>query len=133
QALTWGPPVGSFEQMPPAVQWLLEARLVHQVSENQIVLPREIALALREGRLARDVPLTAPVPEAPVRDATTVAAEATQAGEQVLREVDVLVDSWVQAPPGVLRAGGVGVRDLKALGAAIGGDGDRAALVAELA
>ena len=133
QALTWGPAVGAFDQMPPAVQWLLEARLVHRMSETRIVLPREIALALREGRLARDVPQTAPVSEAPVREATTVAAEATQAGEHVLREVDVLVDSWGQAPPAVLRTGGVGVRDLKALGAAIGAESDRAALVAELA
>src|SRR5690625_1895869 len=44
--LAWGPPVGTFEQMPPAVQWLLEARVVHRLSPTQVVLPREIALAL---------------------------------------------------------------------------------------
>lgn len=131
--LAWGPPVGTFEQMPPAVQWLLESRVLHRRSATEVVLPREIALALRGERLAREVALQPPVPEAPARDASMIAAEATQAGEQILREIDLVVRTWAQDPAPVLRTGGLGVREVKRIADLIEADPGRAALVVELA
>src|SRR5690625_1226949 len=133
EALMWGPPVGSFERVPPAVRWLLQARVLHRLSATQVVLPREVGLALRGGRLVREVPLRAPLPEVPVRDDATVAAESAHAGEQILREIDVLVRAWSQEPAPVLRTGGLGVREVKRVAEMVDGDPSRAALVVELA
>src|SRR5690625_3183002 len=133
EALMWGPPVGSFERMPPAVEWLLHARVLHRLSATQVVLPREVGLAHRGDRLVREVPLRAPLAEVPVRDDATVAAESAHAGEQILREIDVLVRAWSQEPAPVLRTGGLGVREVKRVAEMIDGDPSRAALVVELA
>ncbi|MGC0249389.1 helicase-associated domain-containing protein [Pseudactinotalea sp. Z1748] len=132
-ALMWGPAVGSFEQVPQPVHWLLGAKLLHRLSDTQVVLPREVALALRGGRLVREVATAAPLAEAPVRDASTVAAEAARAGDSVLQHLDRLTRAWAQDPPPVLRTGGVGVRDVRALAGVLGAEVEHAALIAELA
>ncbi|MGO4343706.1 hypothetical protein AB4Z02_18655, partial [Pedococcus sp. 2YAF34] len=50
--LTWGPPVavlpaGTPERVATGARWLLEHHLVASVGPEQLVLPREVALALR--------------------------------------------------------------------------------------
>ncbi|GAA3372712.1 helicase-associated domain-containing protein [Streptomyces sannanensis] len=113
--LVWGPPYGEVSADPPAhVRWLRDRGLLLPASPRTVVLPREAALHLRAGRAHR-------VPE-PVPPAVTAAAshtprivDATAAGQALtaLSTVEELLAEWNEGGPAVLRAGGLGVRDLK--------------------
>lgn len=134
QALTWGPAVGTLGvELPPAARWLLDRHVLHRLSATEIVLPREVALAARGARLVQETPTSPPLAEAPVRTPATVAAEVVAASEQVLRHLQILLETWTEDPPSVLRSGGVSARHIKQLAAALGSTTGHAALVVELA
>ena len=116
-ALLWGPPVGL---VPPpgtaagdAVAWLVAHDLLVRADERHVLLPRHVALALRAGRTHRSPALAPTFDQAPVRDAALVAAESAAAAERTVRLVRQLLVRWEQQPPGVLRSGGLGARDLR--------------------
>lgn len=132
-ALTWGPPVGTLSsEVPPAARWLLDHHVLHRSGTTEVVLPREVALAAR-GRLAPEVPLAAPQPDAPVRAEGTVAAEVVAAADETVRQLQQLVETWAQDPPSVLRAGGLSSRDVKTVATTLGVEVPRAVLICELA
>lgn len=114
--LRWGPPYGSVQSDAPSapVTWLLDRALLVRSSARTVVMPREVALHLREGRAHRDLePL--PPPLTARREYPVETVDATAAG-QVLSALGTLEDllaDWESDPPSVLRAGGLGVRDLK--------------------
>lgn len=135
-ALAWGPPIGL---VPPpgnpavaAVARLLDAGLLVRGGPRQVVLPRAVALALRGGRTHRE-PARPPAPTLPVRLPEVVAAESAGSAERMVRLVVRLVSLWGETPPAVLRAGGLGVRDLRALARALDVQEAEAAFVVELA
>lgn len=135
-ALTWGPPVGI---VPPpgnpavtAVARLLDAGLLVRAGARQVVLPRAVALRLRNGRTHRE-PARPPVIAAPVLPPAVVDAESAGAAERVVRLVVRLVTRWGETPPAVLRAGGLGVRELRAAARTLDVDDPEAAFVVELA
>lgn len=136
-ALTWGPPVGL---VPPAgttaadaVAWLLARGLLVRGDGRHVVLPRHVALALRGGR-THQAPALAPThPDAPVRPAAVVAAESARAAEHTVRLVRQLLTRWEQSPPGVLRAGGLGARDLRRTAQGLDVDDAHAAWLVETA
>jgi hypothetical protein len=136
-ALAWGPPVGVAPRSDPAarraVTWLLDQGLLQSTDDRHVVLPREVGLALRGGRTHGDVHPVAPVPEVPTVPAATVDAEAASAGLEVVRLVGRLLTAWQDDPPGVLRAGGLGVRDLRRAATTLEVDDATAAAVVELA
>ncbi|MFF3065911.1 helicase-associated domain-containing protein [Oerskovia sp. NPDC057915] len=136
-ALTWGPPVGVAPRADPvgreATTWLLRQRLLLASDERHVVLPREVALALREGRTHAKPLARAPEPDAPRFAEDTIAAEAARAAQDVVRLVAHLLALWQASPPSVLRAGGLGVRDLRRLATTLEVDEPTAAFVAELA
>ncbi|MBG0826471.1 helicase-associated domain-containing protein [Planomonospora sp. ID67723] len=120
--LTWGPAGG---RVPNArrevrvdtarspIEQLLARALLAATGEESVVLPREVGLFLRDGRIHRDL---APVP--PPLDGTArdrVLADRTAAGQAFTftRAVEELCERWSADPPGVLRGGGLAVRDLK--------------------
>ncbi|GII97650.1 hypothetical protein Slu03_00280 [Sediminihabitans luteus] len=136
-ALTWGPPVGVAPRTDPraraAVDWLVEQHLLLAVDGRHVVLPREVALALRGGRTHRGAAVRPPRPAgAQVRD-ETVEAEAASAALEAVRLVAHLLAVWQEQPPPVLRTGGLGVRELRRLAQTLGVDDPTAASVAELA
>ncbi|WP_286217110.1 hypothetical protein [Paraoerskovia sediminicola] len=56
-ALTWGPPVGVAPRSgagAEATRWLLAKGLLERADGRYVVLPRDVALALRDGRTHRD-------------------------------------------------------------------------------
>ncbi len=140
-ALTWGPPVGRSPVPPPgrepgpgrtAVEWLLRHGLLSVGDPQHVVLPREVALVLRDGRTHRATP-GEPDPE-PARVAPrTVDAESAQAALETVRLVAALLDAWGTEPPPVLRAGGLGTRELRRVAARLEVDEPTAALVVEVA
>jgi hypothetical protein len=136
-ALAWGPPVGV---VPPAgtgprraVDALVGAGLLLRSDARHVVLPRDAGLALRGGRTHRSPELRPPRPDGRPVPPASADAEAVSAALQLVRWVDLLVAAWEDTPPPVLRAGGLGVRELRRTAQALGTDEATAALVVEVA
>ncbi|MDQ0831740.1 hypothetical protein QF032_003584 [Streptomyces achromogenes] len=115
ERLVWGPPYGQVTADPAArLRWLLDRALLLPTAPGTVVLPREVALHLRKGRAHR-----APEPVPPAVEPLAVHApqvvDATAAGQAytALATVEELLKDWDEGGPGVLRAGGISVRDLK--------------------
>ncbi|OUC85960.1 helicase-associated domain-containing protein [Streptosporangium minutum] len=120
--LAWGPASG---RVPNArrevrtadaqspIEELLSRALLGATGEETVVLPREVALALRGGRIHRDLSPVPPALDGAVRDQGL--ADRTAAGQAFAftRAVEELCERWSVDPPGVLRSGGLAVRDLK--------------------
>ncbi|OKJ11904.1 helicase-associated domain-containing protein [Kitasatospora sp. CB01950] len=123
ERLVWGPPTGTVpdaarqvvaEDAHSPVEWLLARGLLLPSSPTSVVLPRELALHLRGGRTHRTVE-PAPPAVAPVvaRDPAQVDRTAAGQAASAVRVLDELLEAWGLTPPPTLRAGGLGVRDLK--------------------
>lgn len=123
--LTWGPPTGSVGNADRSVRaaaasspvdWLLAHGLLAAADRSTVVLPREVALVLRGGRaLAEPQPRPPAVPVSATRDEQLVDRTAGQQALTAVRAVTDLLETWAVDPPGVLRAGGLGVRELRRL------------------
>ena len=121
------------EQAATPAEELISRRLLVPREGSSVVLPGEVGLALRGGRTT-----TTPVDEVPelattARDAGLVARSAAGAAFDVVRRVELLLDHWGIEPPGVLRSGGLAVRDLKAVARELHVDEAGAALIVEVA
>ncbi|MEO3767721.1 helicase C-terminal domain-containing protein [Streptomyces sp. B5E4] len=133
--LMWGPPYGTVSAQPPShVRWLLDRGLLLPTAPGSVLLPREVALHLRDGRAHRSV---AAVPPEPVAAGTygMRVVDATAAGQAAVavETVEELLGQWATASPPVLRAGGLAVRDLKRTATALDVTEPRAAFWVELA
>jgi hypothetical protein len=119
------------------LEWLLARGILGRWTSDTVVLPREIAFFLRRHvfghglhrDLASDPP---PVPVAQ-HDAGNADASAGAAAVAVPRRVEELLDAWAAGPPGVLRSGGAGIRDLRRTAALLDVPEEEAAFLAELA
>ena len=119
-ALAWGPPVGRTGGSAPARavgDWLVRHGLLAGTDDGHVILPREIALVLRGGRTHRE-PALRPRPE-PAGVPRTVDAEAGLAAEETVRRVAALIAHLGAEPASVLRAGGIGQRETRRIGAAL--------------
>ncbi|MFJ7149461.1 helicase-associated domain-containing protein [Streptomyces sp. NPDC100445] len=133
--LVWGPPYGQVTADPAAhLRWLLDRGLLLPTAPGTVVLPREVALHLREGRAHRT---PEPLPPAVATAAThgPQVVDATAAGQAytALATVEELLKDWDEGGPAVLRAGGLSVRDLKRTAVALDVSEPVAAFWAELA
>ncbi|HVU72223.1 MAG TPA: helicase C-terminal domain-containing protein [Mycobacteriales bacterium] len=122
-----------FDQADTPVRRLLARGLLVAVDHATVELPREVGLVLRG-----EHPLGPVHPEPPdyeVTDLGTDAADSAGAGQasEVVRLVEVLLEWWGTDPPPVLRAGGLGVRDLRSAARLLESDERMAALVIETA
>lgn len=117
-ALAWGPPTGVLSTgsadraVAEAGASLVAKGLLHRVDDQHVLLPRQVGLALRGGRLYREPRLDPPVPDAPALDLQMVDAAAGGRAGELLTEAAELIDEWGARPPRVLRSGGLAVRDL---------------------
>ncbi|GII79607.1 hypothetical protein Sru01_45890 [Sphaerisporangium rufum] len=122
EELAWGPPAGrlpnarrevGLEATRSPVEQLLARGLLAATGEESVVLPREVGLALRGGRVHRDLSPCPPAPAGTARDPAL--ADRTAAGQAFtfVRTVEELCERWGVDPPGTLRTGGLAVRDLK--------------------
>lgn len=115
------------------VRWLLAHGLLIAVDDFTVVLPREVALQVRGGRAFGAVELDPPVAESTKHKQADVDASAAGQAFTVVRLVEALLERWGVEPPGVLRAGGVGVRDLRRTARDLELDERGAALLIEVA
>jgi hypothetical protein len=140
--LTWGPPTGTVEKAErpvtiasarTPVERLLARGLVVPRDANTVVLPRQIGLHLRGGRvLASTRPAPPPLDGKKV---STAIADRAAAGAalDLVRLVDRALEQLGTEPPPVLRTGGIGVRELRGLAGKIGAEEQTTAAVLEIA
>ncbi|WP_336922573.1 helicase-associated domain-containing protein [Aquipuribacter sp. SD81] len=136
ERLRWGPPVGETPaRLDPdgPLAWLLGHGLLAVPEPGLVVLPREVGLALRDGR-THAAPVTGP-PALPERTADVGTVEQAAAGSatEAVRLVQEVLRTAERTTLSVRRAGGLGVRDLRRLAAALGEDERAAALAVTLA
>jgi Helicase conserved C-terminal domain len=133
--LVWGPPYGQVTADPAAhLRWLLDRGLLLPSTPGTVVLPREVALHLREGRAHRaPEPLPPAVEPAATHGPQVVDATAAGQAYTALATVEELLKDWDEGGPAVLRAGGLSVRDLKRTAVALDVSEPVAAFWVELA
>lgn len=139
QALTWGPPAGTLRVggTAPGAAPLIERGWLERSSDahgrTRFILPRQVALALRGGRLTRG-PLTAPeAGDLETVGADVVASEASFHAEEVVRLVAALLEEWGREGGTIRRTGGVSARALARTADALGLEADAAARIIEIA
>ena len=139
QALTWGPPAGTLRAggTAPGAAPLIERGWLERSSDahgrTRFILPRQVALALRGGRLTRE-PLTTPeAGDLEVVGADVVASEASFHAEEAVRLVAALLEEWGREGGTIRRTGGVSARALARTADALGLEADAAARIIEMA
>jgi Helicase conserved C-terminal domain len=120
------------ERAQTPVQRLLAQGLLLRRDAETVELPRQVGLALRGDSPLGTVRLDEPELRTARHKASTV--DATGAGEvlELLRRAEGLVELWGKEPAAVLKAGGLGVRDVRRLTRELDTDERGAGLVAEL-
>jgi len=134
--LVWGPPrgsVGDIKNPGPGVTWLLDNKFLVPLDQRTVILPREVAIALRGGKIHKERFIKQPTLVGAKRNESQVNLAAIANVSTVLRWVEELLNFWADEPADALRAGGLGVRDLKIISTHLGVDESCTAFVAELA
>ena len=139
QALTWGPPAGTLRSggTAPGAAPLIERGWLERSSDargrTRFILPRQVALALRGGRLTRES-LTAPeAGDLETVGADVVASEASFHAEEAVRLVAALLEEWGREGGTIRRTGGVSVRALTRTADALDLELHEAARIIEIA
>lgn len=133
-----GSPVGRTRDAAPdapsdrPVQRLLAAGLLRRIDNDTVILPRLVGQALR-GEVPGPTTLTAPELKTTTTTAGDVDAVAAGAVIDLLREIELVLESLGTTPVPELRSGGLGVRDVKRLAKSTGIDEGRLGLLLELA
>ena len=142
--LAAGPPIGALnrENVAEPVRWLVEHHILVPISDagrapradgELVELPREVGMLLRRdtGPLGALRPFP-PLPDGPVRDPKSIDSAGAGQVMEAVRSTETLLEALAAEPAPVLRAGGLGVRDLKRLARAAGLDEPDAALLLEI-
>ena len=140
EALAHGSPLGQVRDAKRApgpgpsespVRWLLARGLLVPIDDDTVELPREVGLAVRGASALGDLhPEPPPLVTTPGR---SVDGTASSAAAEAVAKVEALLEAWAEAPAGVLRAGGIGVRELKRAAQVMDVDESHAALLVEVA
>jgi hypothetical protein len=139
--LAAGPPVGvvrgaADRQVPHADQSpphrLIARGLLVPIDAQTVELPREVGLALRSSAMGA-VSTRPPDIELLEREPAQLDRLGTTAVLDTVRQVESLAETWTHRPPPVLRAGGIGVRELRRTARDLDVEEPVAALIAEIA
>lgn len=138
EKLLEGSPMGRTRDAAPGapadrpVPQLLALGLLRRIDAETVILPRHVGQVLR-GEQPGPMRLTAPDPVVSTTTADDADAAAAGAVIDLLREIDVLLETLSAAPVSELRSGGLGIRDVKRLSKATGVDEQRLGLILEVA
>jgi hypothetical protein len=116
ERLTWGPPrgqVGNIKAPGKAIGWLLENDYLAVMDSKTVVLPREVGMHLRGGKVFKEYSPTASKFVGTLRKQKDVDRAAIANISNFLRWCEELAHHWSDEPPIALRSGGLGIRDLK--------------------
>lgn len=114
--LAWGPPFGEVTDVTATqahIRWLLDRALLLPWGPRNVVLPREVALYLRDGRAHRSPEPVPPGVEPTAHDPQAVDGTAAGQAFAAVRTVEELLKHLELNRAPVLRAGGLSVRELK--------------------
>lgn len=140
--LLWGPPIGKVanatksvtaESAKTPIEWLLARGLLIPTGPENIMLPREVALALRGNKLIKELDPGAPevIPDKAAKlNPDSVGGEVAF---RLVKQVEQLLDAWSLQPPPVLRSGGLSARDLTKSAELLDLDEAATSLIIELA
>ncbi|GAA1759469.1 helicase-associated domain-containing protein [Nocardioides hankookensis] len=112
---------------------LLARRLLVPRPGTSVVLPGEVGLALRGGHTTSYAVDEPPELATSERGQDLVDRAAAGAAFEAVHQVELMLDAWSTRPPGALRSGGLGVRDLRALAIELHATEPVAALLVEVA
>ncbi|MGB8405441.1 MAG: helicase-associated domain-containing protein, partial [Mycobacterium sp.] len=138
ERLADGSPIGRTREAAPdtpaqrPVPQLIAAGLLRRLDDETVLLPRLVGQLLR-GQTPGPTALTPPGSDLPVLAARDVDAAAAGAAIDILREVELVLETLSATPVPELRSGGLGVREAKRLTKVTGIDERRLALVLEVA
>ena len=135
QKLVWGPPKGQVadvKKAPPAIKWLIDNNFLTPFDSQTVVLPREVAMQLRGGKVFKSLQPTQPPLHGRNRKQKAANLAAIANISTFVRWAEELGHNWSDEPPTALRSGGLGVRDLKRTAEHLGISEVCAAFVAEL-
>jgi len=133
-----GSPLGRTRDAAPGapadrpVPQLLAVALLRRIDADTVILPRHVGQVLR-GEQPGPARLAAPDPVVATTTSTDADAAAAGAVIDLLRELDVLLETLSAAPISELRSGGLGVREVRRLAKVTGIDEARLGLILELA
>ena len=134
--MVWGPPRGAVADVKkpnPGLAWLLEQGFVSPVNQQTVVLHREVALHLRGNKVHRELLLQQPQLQGRAVDEKSLRGAAISNVTTFLRWSEEVLNFWAQEPANALKAGGLGVRDLRELSAHLGVSETCASFVIEVA
>ncbi|MEH1011813.1 helicase-associated domain-containing protein [Micromonospora sp. CPCC 206060] len=114
-----------------ALPWAAERGLVIGSAWGIEEVPREVALALREGHVAAFDPRPPAMPTTPV-EPKGAEREAAAAASETLAAITAIVGTMSGGPVPLLKTGGLGVRELRRIAKSSGQDEDRTRLTIEL-
>ena len=135
-AMVWGPPRGAVADVKkpnPGLKWLLDEGFVSPVNQQTVVLHREVALHLRGNKVHRELFTTQPELIGRTVEAKSLQLAAISNVTTFLRWIEEVLNFWGQQPPMALKAGGIGVRDLRELSQHLGVDTDCTSFIIEIA
>jgi Helicase conserved C-terminal domain len=141
EQLLWDNPSGTMRQANRAVRpeevrspldWLLSRELIVPVGDTTVVVPREVALALRGGQLLQTVGKDSASAARNTINEDHRDSLGAHSALDVVRLVETLLEEWSLEPPTQLRGGGLAIRDLAGVVNLLKVDEHSAALVVEL-
>lgn len=133
--LTWGPPrgqVANIKSPGKPIGWLLENGYLAVMDSKTVVLPREVGMHLRNGKVLKEYSPAANKFVGTTRKQKDVDRAAIANISDFLRWCEELAHNWSDEPPIALRSGGLGIRDLKRSADHLGVDENCVAFVAEV-
>ncbi len=102
------------------VGWLVNRGLLVPTSWNEAVMPAEAGLAVRGGRPFAQLANRRPDLAHSAVGTDAVDTTAAQAGLRVVTDVIAILDAWATDPPALLKAGGLGIREIRRAAKATG-------------
>ena len=135
-AMVWGPPRGAVADVKkpnPGLKWLLDEGFISPVNQQTVVLHREVALHLRGNKVHRELVPQEPEIVGRIVDGKNLQLAAISNVTTFLRWIEEVLNFWGQETPSALKAGGLGVRDLRDLAQHLGVESECASFVIEVA
>ena len=135
ERMMWGPPRGQVADIKKAnanIKWLLEHKFLIATDSQNVLLPREVGIHLRGGKIFKELTPQQPELVGTSRKQKSVDQAAIANISTFLRWAEELAHNWSDEPPTALRSGGLGVRDLKASAEHLGVSEECAGFVAEI-
>jgi hypothetical protein len=135
-AMVWGPPRGAVADVKkpnPGLKWLMDQGFVSPVNQQTVVLHREVALHLRGNKVHRELLITQPEIIGRKVESKSLQLASISNITTFLRWVEEVLNFWGQEPVTALKAGGIGVRDLRDLTQHLGVETECASFIIEVA